>query len=79
MPPKKAKQPAVQENVSLGPQVAEGTANTGLVNTRNTFADHKWLRHTRLWGLPNLRFIQRHLYSCDRSQVSQHTTSIEAF
>ena len=25
MPPKKGKQPAVQENVSLGPQVAEGT------------------------------------------------------
>ena len=31
MPPKKGKQPAVQENVSLGPQVAEGmTALEGI-------------------------------------------------
>ena len=28
MPPKKSKQPVVQENVSLGPQVAEGTTAT---------------------------------------------------
>ncbi|KAL9130607.1 MAG: hypothetical protein Q9217_001267 [Psora testacea] len=30
MPPKKGKQPAVQENVSLGPQVAEGTLVFGV-------------------------------------------------
>ena len=59
MPPKKGKAPVVQENVSLGPQVAEGVSLLGSlrrVSKPALLTDP--IRHAGLWRMPYLRILQ---------------------
>ncbi|KAL9103798.1 MAG: hypothetical protein Q9163_001207 [Psora crenata] len=78
MPPKKGKQAAVQENVSLGPQVAEGTLVFGVCRIFASFND-TFIHVTDLSGRETLSRVTGGMkVKADRDESSPYAAMLAA-